>query len=90
MSVWEGVMTRVLETQLSELRQTMAMYKTAADRFGRASQSCCLSLALESLERCNRLVQFALTNSPSEEVVSEQAQSDGKELACSGTRFDQE
>jgi hypothetical protein len=81
-------MTRVLETLLSELRQTMEMYKTAADRFGRASQSCCLSLALESLERCSRLTQLALANSPSEEVVREQAQSEVKELARSGARFD--
>jgi hypothetical protein len=67
-------MTRMLETQISELRQTMEMYKLAADRRGRASQSCCLSLALESLDRCSRLVQLALTNSPPEEVVEEQAQ----------------
>jgi hypothetical protein len=75
-------MSRMLETQLTALRQTMEMYKTAADRFGRASQSCCLSLALESLERCNRLLQLALTTSPPEHVVREQAQ--GESVALTG------
>jgi hypothetical protein len=65
-----------------ELRQTMEMYKTAADRFGRASQSCCLSLALESLERCDRLLHLALMISPPEDVVREQAL--GKVVALGG------
>ena len=67
-------MSRTLESQLAELRQTMEMYKLAADRGGRASQSCCLTLGLESLERCSRLVQLALTTSPPEDVVREEAQ----------------
>ena len=83
-------MTRILETQLSELRQTLEMYKLAADRCGRASQSCCLSLALESLERCNRLVQLALTSSPPEEVVQEQAHGEFVPLVCAELRSDTE
>jgi hypothetical protein len=79
-------MSRLLEAQLDELRQTMEMYKLAADRFGRASQSCCLSLALESLERCSRLVQMALTAAPPEEVVREQAERKPTDIACSGLR----
>ena len=81
-------MSRTLETQLIELRQTMEMYKLAADRFGRASQSCCLSLALDSLERCSRLVQLALATSPTEEVVREQAEGNVITLAFSGSRPD--
>jgi hypothetical protein len=84
----ENAMARMLETQLRELRETMEMYKLAADRSGRASQSCCLSLALESLERCSRLVQLALTPSPPEEIVREQAKSLESEFHCSGARTD--
>jgi hypothetical protein len=79
-------MSRVLETQVIELRQTMEMYKMAADRFGRASQSCCLSLALESLERCSRLLQLALTTSPPEDVVREQAQEERVALGNAAPR----
>lgn len=79
-------MPRMLEAQLNELRQTMEMYKLAADRGGRAAQSCCLSLAMDSLERCSRLVQLAMTTSPPEEVVREEAQGKAGELECSGTR----
>jgi hypothetical protein len=81
-------MTRTLETQLTELRQTMEMSKLAADRGGRASQSCCLSLAMESLERCRRLVQLALTTSPPEELVREQAEGEVVALACAWPRSD--
>ncbi len=79
-------MSRLLEVQLDELRQTMEMYKLAADRFGRASQSCCLSLALESLERCSRLAQMALTTAPPEEVVREQAARRPADVEGSGLR----
>jgi hypothetical protein len=79
-------MSRMLETQMIELRQTMEMYKMAADRFGRASQSCCLSLALQSLERCNKLVHLALTTSPPEDVVREQAQGEPVAPVCSAPR----
>ena len=81
-------MARVLETQLADLRQTMEMYKRAADRSGRASQSCCFSLAMESLERCSKLVHLALTTSPCEDVVRDQAESDRSALERSGTRPD--
>ena len=77
-------MSRTLEKQLAELRHTMEMYKLAADRGGRASQSCCFTLGLESLERCRRLVQLALTTSPPEEVVREEAKSDPAALAALG------
>jgi hypothetical protein len=80
------MMSRLLEAQVDELRQTIDMYKLAADRFGRASQSCCLSLALESLERCGRLLQLALTTSPPEEVVREQAGPRPVDLEYSGLR----
>ena len=80
-------MSRLLEVQLDELRQTMEMYKLAADRFGRASQSCCLSLALESLERCSRLTQMALTSAPPEEAVREQAARRPADVECSGLRL---
>lgn len=83
-------MTRMLETKLCELRESMEMYKLAADRRGRASESCCLSLALESLERCRRLVQLAINTSPPEEVVREQAEGEGPALACAWPRPDPE
>ena len=83
-------MSRMLEAQLNELRQTIDMYKLAADRCGRASQSGCLSLALESLERCGRLVQLALTTSPPEDVVRQQAQGEPVAPAYSGPRSDRQ
>jgi hypothetical protein len=66
-------MTREIERQLAGLRGTMEMYVAAADRYGRASESCCMALAIESLERCEQLVNLATTNSPPEDVVREQA-----------------
>ena len=77
-------MSRTLDAQLTELRQTIEMYKLAADRGGRASQSCCFTLGLESLEQCSRLVRLALTTSPSEEVVREEAQGEPAAFAGSG------
>lgn len=67
-------MTRKIERQLAGLRRTMEMYVAAADHYGRASESCCMALAIESLERCEKLVNLAITASPSEEVVREQAE----------------
>jgi hypothetical protein len=68
-------MTPALEAQLSELRETMELYKTAAEREGRASQCCCLSLALDSLERCSRLVHLAFVTHPPQETDENRAQS---------------
>jgi hypothetical protein len=79
-------MPRMLESQLDELRKTMETYKLAADRSQRAAQSCCLALAIDSLERCSRLVQLALTTSPPEEVVLQQGQKQTAARECTATR----
>lgn len=73
-------MTRKIDRQLAELRQSMDMYRAAAERYGRASESCCLALAVEALERCERLVHLALVTSPTEDVVREQAECQPAEL----------
>jgi hypothetical protein len=73
-------MARTIDRQISELRQTIEVYMSAADRYGRASESCCLALAVEALDRCERLVRLALVTAPTEEVVWEQAQCQPVEL----------
>jgi hypothetical protein len=66
-------MTRKISKQITELRQTMETYKVAADRYGRAAESSCLALAMEYLDRCERLVGLAIATSPDEEEVCAQA-----------------